>query len=364
MSPEFRAPLHAQNVIAVVWDFDKTVSPTYMQDPLFRAFDVDGPQFWREVGGLMAYYRKHDYLVSRDSAYLAHILTYVEQGRFAGLTNQRLRELGADIELAPGMPDWLERSRQLVAADPRFARHGVTVEHYVVSNGLRQMIEGSAIRPYVDGVWANELLADPPGPGYLDRADEAERTGVLKQIGYTIDSVGKTNAIFQISKGVNVEPAIDVNAVVRPEQYRVPVRNVIYIADGPSDIPAFSLVNRLGGKTLGVWTSDSNYDGVRQLQDDRRIHGMAKADYTPGSEADRWLLSSLRQIATDICDRREQIIGAIRAPAGHSSAPPLAAAPAAHPAEPPTPRPPGVRPPARRPADPHSSEGARQVPPT
>lgn len=120
-----------------------------------------------EVNGLVQRYRKQGLQVSKDTAYLGHILTYVRHGAFAGLTNQRLRELGADVPLAPGMPEFMQRTRALVAADQRYSHHGIKVEHYIVSTGLRQMIEGNPIRVHVDDVWACELLCDPPGPGYL-----------------------------------------------------------------------------------------------------------------------------------------------------------------------------------------------------
>ena len=82
-----------------------------------------------------------------------------------------------------------------------FQRHGITVEHYIVSTGLRQMIEGSPIRKHVDGVWGCELLSDPPGPGYLDRGTERDSlTGEITQVGYVLDNTTKTRAIFEINR--------------------------------------------------------------------------------------------------------------------------------------------------------------------
>src|SRR5215510_499505 len=102
--------LYTQNVIAFIWDFDKTLTHEYMQDPLFDA-----------------YYAAADLKVSRDSAYLWHILSYVRHGVFAGLTNERLRELGALIPLADGMPDFMTRTREVVREDARYRRHDITV---------------------------------------------------------------------------------------------------------------------------------------------------------------------------------------------------------------------------------------------
>jgi len=126
-------PLYTQTVIALVWDFDRTLIPTNMQDPIFEAYDVDPSVFWAEVDGLVEYYGRQGVRIQRDIAYLGHLLTYVRDGAFKGLTNERLLELGAELVAAPGMPDFLEESRRHVAEIPEFADEGISVEHYVVS---------------------------------------------------------------------------------------------------------------------------------------------------------------------------------------------------------------------------------------
>jgi hypothetical protein len=310
--------LYQQTVIAFIWDFDRTLTPGYMQTPLFDEFGVDERAFWTEVEGLVAYYRNRELQVNRDTAYLGHILSYAQAGPFAGLTNAKLRELGARIPLAPGIPEFMDRTRRFVHDNARYAHHGIAVEHYIVSTGLRQMIEGNPVRAQVDGVWACELLCDPPGAGYLTGGD-AELTGQLSQVGYVLDNTTKTRAIFEINKGVNKEPGIDVNAQMSPDERRVPISNMIYIADGPSDVPVFSVVNSAGGKTLGVYTlSDrDNFRQVKMLQDQGRVHSIAEADYRQSKPADLWLMDSLRLIAEEICDRRDRTFAALQNPPGH-----------------------------------------------
>ncbi|HEY5857494.1 MAG TPA: hypothetical protein VIW24_26570 [Aldersonia sp.] len=194
----------------------------------------------------------------------------------------------------------------------------ISVEHYVVSTGFRQMIEGNPIFEYLDGVWACELLPDAPraNDGELDRSS-FDPDGPLTQIGYTIDNTTKTRAVFEINKGINKLDNVNVNARMAEDERRVPFRNMIYIADGPSDVPVFSVVGGKGGKTLAVH-SGNNYDGVLQLQDDGRVNHTAAADYTAESDADRWLFRSLRIIADAISHDREQRIETIVNPAGHA----------------------------------------------
>ncbi|MFB8276304.1 haloacid dehalogenase-like hydrolase [Nocardia colli] len=289
-----------------------------MQDPLFAEYNVDSREFWAEVTALVDYYSDRGLMVSKDTAYLGHILTYVRDGHFAGLTNAKLRTLGARVPLAPGIPDFLSHAKELVTTDPTYSHHNITVEHYVVSTGLRQMIEGNPIRQYLDGIWACELLSDPPPRGFLsETVEQFTEDGLLTQIGYTLDNTTKTRAIFEINKGVNFEPQLDVNAPMSEDERRVPISNMIYIADGPSDVPVFSVLGRNGGKTLGVYTSDANRQEVRKLRDQNRVQHFTKADFTPDTDAYTWLMDSLREIADAICERRNQSLAGIAQPPRH-----------------------------------------------
>jgi hypothetical protein len=126
-----------QNVIAVIWDFDKTLIPEYMQAPLFRHFGADPGRFWREVNALPEYYKKTGVeLISKDTIYLNHILTYVENGLFKGLNNQLLRELGKEIKFYPGIPEFLKQLNESVLKDKKFSANEIRVENYIVSTGL------------------------------------------------------------------------------------------------------------------------------------------------------------------------------------------------------------------------------------
>lgn len=310
--------IYTQNVIAMIWDFDKTLTHGYMQEPLFTAYGVDGQTFWDESNELADYYARAGCKVSKDTIYLNHILSYVRHGVFKDLTNDRLRELGAEIALAPGIPEFFDRMRQLVDTDERFKRHDIRVEHYVVSTGLRAMIEGSALFKHVNGIWACDLLPPAAPPGYREQLEAT--SDVLAQIGYTIDNTSKTRAIFEINKGVNVQEdgSVDVNSVIPEDQRRVPIRNMIYIADGPSDVPSFSVVNNMGGKTFGVYApGEKNYNNAADLEEQGRVHSIAEADYREGTAADMWLSRAIRQIANGIVANRERALASYGTAPGH-----------------------------------------------
>jgi hypothetical protein len=313
-------PLHTQTVIAFLWDFDRTLIPGNMQAPIFEEYGVDPARFWSEVEALVAWHRDRGEVVARDTAYLLHILTYVEAGIFADLTNAKLRELGGKLEPCPGIPELFDMTRRHVVEAAEFAAEGITVEHYVASTGLLPMIEGSSLAPHLDGIWANAFVEHTAPPGYPERlaVDDAPRR--IRHLAYAVDNTSKTRALFEINKGVNRNPQIDVNARMTESQRRVPLRNMIYVADGPSDVPVFSILNQHGGKTLGVYTLEprNNHKQVKQLQEQGRIQGMAEADYRPGKAAFLWLMDSLDQIAHEIVDNRRQALAAIKNPPGHT----------------------------------------------
>ncbi len=308
-------PLHPQNVVAIIWDFDKTLIPGYMQDPVFEEYGVEAATFWREVNSLPAFFRRAGIRVHPDTCYLNHLLTYVHHGRMPGLTNARLRALGARIRFHRGLPDCLQGLRQEILRVPDAERFDLRVEHYIVSTGLREMIEGSAVRPYVEEIWASEFIEGPPPPGY-DTASSPEIPAAagsglfhvdgISQIAVAYDNTSKTRAIFEINKGSNKDGRIDVNATMRAEDRRVPFRHMIYVADGPSDVPAFSVIRQNGGTAFAVYdeASDASLEQVERLRRDGRIDHFGPADYREGSPTARWLGLRVRQIAAAIVEQR------------------------------------------------------------
>ena len=290
-----------------------------MQDPIFDEYDVDPVEFWNEVDGLEEFYSRNGTIIQRDLAYLTHMLTYVREGIFAGLSNAKLKELGARLEPVAGMPEFMTAVRDRVAEIPEFVDEGITVEHYIVSTGLRPMIEGSVFADKVDGIWANTFIEEPAAPGYLDRLHVAAESSPITHLGYTVGNTSNTRALFEINKGINRNPEIDVNSRMSEDQRRVPMKNMIYIADGPSDVPVFSILNSVGGRTLGVYTVDprNNHSNVKSLQEQGRIQGMAEADYRPGKPAYLWLMDTLEQIGFEIVESRRQAFSSIPNPPGH-----------------------------------------------
>jgi hypothetical protein len=297
-----------------------------MQAPLFRRYGVDEGTFWAETNSLVGHYRNRGYHLSPEIAYLNHLLTYVLAGPMAGLNNRILREAGRDIALHPGLPGFFSVARKWVREKPEYAKHEITLEHYIVSTGLAEMIRGNDVANHVDGVWGCEFIENPLQPGFL-RQDEFElgAEAEIAQIGLVIDNTTKTRALFEINKGTNRNPAIDVNAKVPPEDRRIPFQNMIYIADGPSDIPSFSVVKGGGGRAYAVHdpANAAEFAQNDRLLQAQRIHGYGPADYRPESTTARWLRLHLHSICDRIvADRELAVAQKTTKPPGHLPPPP------------------------------------------
>ena len=318
--------LFTQNIIACVWDFDKTLIPAYMQAPLFRRYGIDEPTFWAETNALAENYRKRGYNIAPEISYLNHLLTYVLAGKMPGLSNKVLRECGREIGFYPGLPEFFKTSRAWARAKPEYVKHEIQLEHYVVSTGLAEMIRGSALAPCIDAIWACEFIENPLQPGFLKQKEfPLEAANEIAQIGVMIDNTTKTRAIFEINKGTNKNAAIDVNAKVTPEDRRIPLQNMLYIADGPSDVPSFSVVKKGGGKTYAVYNPAvrAEFEQNDRLRHTGRIDHYGPADYTENSATTHWLHLQVEKMCDRIVTDREAAVAArVTRPPRHLNASP------------------------------------------
>lgn len=290
-----------QNTIAIIWDFDKTLIPGYMQDPIFKRYNIDSTAFWDEVNSLPAQYIKQGIHVNKDTIYLNHILTCVKQGLFSGLSNAELREMGKELNYYKGIPEIFEILTNIVSNEARYRNFNIHVEHYVISTGLSEMIRGSSISQYIDGIWGCEFIETPIRSKLNTKTDEKVSSSEISQIGYMIDNTSKTRAIFEINKGAN-KFQIDVNSKIDKAHRRVPFENMIYIADGPSDVPVFSVVRQYGGRTFAIYPKGNRkaFRQVNNLIRDGRIDMYAEADYSKDTLAYMWLTSNVQEIAERI----------------------------------------------------------------
>ena len=289
------------NIIAIIWDFDKTLVDGYMQDPIFEEYGVQSKDFWDEVNELPEkYLREQEIEVNRDTIYLNHFLKYVREGKFSGLSNEKLREFGKKLKFYPGVPEIFAATKKVVEDNEVYREFDIRVEHYIVSTGMAQIIKGSSVMEYVERVWGCELIEDENEAGEM----------VISEIGYTIDNTSKTRALFEINKGVHKHEGVEVNTKIPEENRRVHFINMVYVADGPSDIPAFSVVNKNSGATFAIYPQ-GDMKAMAQVEEMRkagRVNMFAEADYSEGRTARMWICSKIKEFAERIKDEEKEKI--------------------------------------------------------
>ena len=279
-----------KNIIAIIWDFDKTLINGYMQDPIFKDYNVDAHEFWKEVNELPKKYEEEQQVkVNPDTIYLNRFIKYAQEGKFDGLNNAKLKEYGKHQNFYAGIPEIFEHTKKLLDNDAVCKEYNIRVEHYIVSTGFAEVIRGTVLSGYVENIWGCELIED-------------EEHKHISEIGYTIDNTTKTRAIFEINKGVNKEKDITVNSKLSDELRRVDFHNMIYIADGPSDVPAFSVVKGRGGATFAIYPKgdEKAFAQVEKLREDSRIDMFAEADYSKGTTAYMWICNKVKEFAENI----------------------------------------------------------------
>lgn len=250
-------------VLAICYDFDKTLSPDDMQaQGYIQSVGYDVQKFWDESNDLA---KAND--MDNNLAYMWKMVQESE-GRMV-FNKKKLAEYGARVKLFDGVEDWFERIRAYGKT------RNVIVEHYIISSGLKEMIEGTkmARAGAFEKIYASSFY-------FNDR-------GVAKWPAQVINYTSKTQFLFRIEKGVLDINDPGVNAYFSPEEIRVPFRNMVYIGDSDTDIPCMKLVNTYGGHSIGVYDpATQNKKKVYKMMHDKRIRYYAPADYTERSELD------------------------------------------------------------------------------
>ena len=280
------------NIIAVIWDFDRTLVDGYMQDPIFKKFGIDSSKFWSDMEAAKEECAKRAYRVNKDTYYVNYFIRCAHDGTLQGLNNAMLKEAGSEQKFYPGVEQLLKTIKETFKDDPEYSEYGIQVENYIVSTGFAETIRGTSLMPWIDGIWGCELLDGPDGHGGT----------VINEMVYTIDNTTKTRALFEINKGIGKVPDIDVNSQIEKSMRRVQFEHMIYIADGPSDIPAFSVVKQNGGLTFAIYPK-GDYRAMQQVDQMRasgRVDMYGEADYSPDTTASMWITDKIRQIGKKI----------------------------------------------------------------
>ncbi len=246
-------------ILAICYDFDKTLSPDDMQaQGYIQSIDYEVADFWKESNTLAA---END--MDQNLAYM-YMMATKSRGKLL-FTKDNLRKEGSKVKLFPGVSTWFDRVNEYGKSK------GVTIEHYIISSGLKEMIEGTKVADKFKKIYASSF--------YYDSDNVA--VWPAQVVNYT----NKTQFLFRIEKGVLDINDQAVNSYFEADQYRVPFRNMVYIGDSDTDIPCMKLVNKNGGHSIGVYNSETkDQSKVFRMLDEKRIKYFAPADYTENSK--------------------------------------------------------------------------------
>lgn len=265
-------------IVAFLYDFDKTLCTTDMQNYAFiPSLGMTPAEFWPVANGFGS--------ANRMDGILAYMYTMIRESekRNMPLTREKLINMGKDIVLYPGVEDWFNRINAFGA------EQGVQVEHYVISSGLKEIIEGSPISDAFKEIYASEFYYDESG------------TPVWPKL--AVNFTAKTQFVYRINKGVlDISNDLDLNRSMPDDSKRVPFTNMIYIGDGLSDVPCMKMMKAYGGYSIAVYQKrDSKVEDL--LQKDR-VDFIYPADYSEGTGLDLTVKHIIRKMA--VCDILER----------------------------------------------------------
>ncbi len=259
-------------VIAIMYDFDKTLCTKDMQDYGFiPSLSMHPKEFWHKANEFGS--------GAQMDGVLAYLYTMIEESKRKGqpLTREKLIDCGKDIVLYDGVKDWFDRINLYGAAQ------GVQIEHYVISSGLKEIIEGSGIADKFTKIFACEFLYDENGCALWPKT----------AVNYT----NKTQFVYRINKGVlDIANDVDLNRSMPDDSKRVPFTNMIYIGDGLSDVPCMKMMKAYGGCAIAVY-QDNNKSKVEELLMGDRVDFIFPADYTKQGRLDKTVHNLIKKMA-------------------------------------------------------------------
>ena len=259
-------------VVAIMYDFDKTLCSEDMQNYAFIPdLDMTPQEFWSATS---EFGQKEN--MEKVLAYLYMMVAKAKEKNIK-FTKEYLRSLGASIKYFKGVLGWFKRINDYGAT------LGLDVKHYIISSGVKDIIEGSEIAKEFAGIYACEYVFDENGDAVWPKI----------AINYTM----KTQFVFRISKGVDsIHDDDQVNEKISESDRKVLYRNMIYLGDGITDIPCMRLVKDKQGKSIAVYPRGKK-EKVASLLRHKRVNFIAPADYSENSELDKIVKLQLEYIS-------------------------------------------------------------------
>lgn len=277
-----------QNTIAMICDCDDTLCEDSTAF-LLRELGIETDSFWRSVNLMIKKGWDPPLAVMRKLIYK------INAGKIR-LSNEDLTKMGKKIEFFPGVPEVFTELRSFASGIEETQDNTIELEYYVLTSGFEELIRGSVISPYVTEIFGCTFDSNP-------------KTGMLRFPKSVITFTEKTKFIYAINKGIRGKvlrkSPYEVNNAIKEEQRRIPFRNMLYIGDGPSDVPCFSVVTKNDGYAIGVYEKKRTTKAWQLAKGKRLTVGPYPRNYSPGHSLRTWIERTIKEIALDISRRKE-----------------------------------------------------------
>lgn len=267
-----------QNTIAIIYDFDGTLTPRPMQDyAILPKLGLDSEEFWAEVGAEVQATGAENMLV-----YMRKLLEKAEAAK-VHIRREDYAQLAANIRYFAGVEQWFALINHYVNAKSRVAN----IRHYVVSAGMKEILEGITIRDCFYNIYASEYYFD--------------YRGIATFPNLVITDTSKTQFLFRINKGIE-DLRQNINEHMPEHERPIPFKNMIYIGDGLTDVPSMALTLKEGGHAVAVYDdcNQRQHQVCQRLLHANRVDFIAPADYRQNSLLHQRVLLLLNNIISDI----------------------------------------------------------------
>ena len=246
--------------VALIYDFDGTLSPGNMQEFGFiQAIGKDVSEFWEKTIDLAT--------TNDASGILCYMYLMLQEAKASGISLKRdsFRKFGSMVELFKGVEDWFTLINQYGKSK------GINIKHYINSSGLKEMIEGTSIAKRFENIYACSFLYNVDGVAYWPAV--------------AVDYTTKTQFLFKINKGIKeISDTKRINEYVAKEDRPIPFERMIYLGDGETDVPCMSVVKEQGGHSIAVYGNRKKKAVAERLIKENRVKFVCKADYSENSE--------------------------------------------------------------------------------
>ena len=279
-----------QNTIAIICDCDETLAPDTTSF-LLETNGINTDSFWKKISKLV--------LQGWDPpiAWMTEILNLIKEDKIEQNTNQKLARLGKKIVPFDGVLNFIPELKKMIKENKEFLDANVSLESYIISSGIEDLIKGSVFSKHFTDIFAGRFAED-------------QNTGLISSIKSSVSFTEKTKFLYAINKGISGKILrkypYRVNDALKRTARTIPFEYMIYLGDGPGDIPCFSAIRGYGGNCIGIVSNESAYKGYELAKGKRTTVGPYSRNYKKGNDLRLVLETIVKKLGYEIVDNKRR----------------------------------------------------------